>query len=120
MYKQHLLKYFGTSTVFIDHAVIGFQKHQLINRGNTSQILTVIEELTFPIICGMMYYYAVDEPNIQFNFEGRPRCGISHDAMLLFWANGWIVVVSDKWFGKIGKRLHIKRVLGYFCLPSQF
>jgi hypothetical protein len=36
MYKWHLLKYFGTFTVFIDRTVIEFQKHQLINRGNTN------------------------------------------------------------------------------------
>ena len=59
-----------------------------------------------------------DEPGVQFNFEGR--CGIFRDAVLLFWADGWIVIVLDKWFGKIGKRLRIKRVLGYFCLPSHF
>ena len=38
--------------------------------------------------------------------------------MLLFQANGWIVVMQDKWFGEVGKILHIKRVLGYLCLPS--
>jgi hypothetical protein len=65
-----------------------------------------------------MYYYVVDEPSVQFNFEGR--YGISHYAVLLFQADGWIVLVLDKWFGKIGKRLHVKRVLGHFCLPSQF
>ena len=35
MYKRCLLKYFGAFTVFIDHAMIDFQKHRLINRGNT-------------------------------------------------------------------------------------
>jgi len=72
----------------------------------------------FPYNVWMTYYYVVDEPNVWFNFERR--CGISHDAELLFQADGWIVVVPDKWFGKIGKRLHIKRVFGYICLPSQF
>ena len=64
----------------------------------------------------MTYYYAADEPSVQFNFEGR--CGIPHDAVLLVQAHGWIAVVPDKWFGKIGKILHIKRALEYFCLPS--
>jgi hypothetical protein len=41
-------------------------------------------------IAGPTYYYAVDEPGVQFNFEGR--CGISRDAVLLFRADGWIVV----------------------------
>ena len=36
MYKWYLLKYFGTFTIFIDRAVIEFQKHQLINHGNTN------------------------------------------------------------------------------------
>jgi hypothetical protein len=35
MYKRYLLKYFGTFTVFIDRAVIEFQKHWLINCSNT-------------------------------------------------------------------------------------
>ena len=35
MYKWYLLKYFGTFTVFIDHTVIKFQKHWLINHSNT-------------------------------------------------------------------------------------
>src|ERR1700692_1907148 len=36
MYKHYLLKIFGTFTVFIDRAMIEFQKHRLINRGNTT------------------------------------------------------------------------------------
>jgi len=88
--------------------------HQDLER----QILTVIEEPSFPITCGKTYYYAADEPSVQFNFKGR--YGISRDAVLLFRADGWMVVVPDKWFGKIGKRLRIKRALGYFCLPSHF
>src|SRR5882762_2135088 len=79
---------------------------------------SVIEEPTFPIIGGLTYYYAADEPGVRFNFEGK--CGISRDAVLLFRADGWMVVVPDKWFGKIGKRLRIKRALGYLCLPSYF
>jgi hypothetical protein len=82
------------------------------------QTLIIIEEPNFPIIHGMTYYYVTDEPGIQFNFEGR--CGISCDAVLLFQADGWIVVVLDKWCGKIGKILCIKRALGYLCLPSHF
>src|ERR1700677_268 len=35
MYTRYLLKYFGIFTVFIDCAMIGFQKHRLINHGNT-------------------------------------------------------------------------------------
>jgi hypothetical protein len=104
--RADLDRSFGTAFPLIVHQDL---KHR---------ILTIIEEPTFPIIRGMTYYYAVDEPSVQFNFEGR--CGISHDAVLLFRADGWIVVVPDKWFGKIGKRLCIKRVLGYLCLPSQF
>ena len=38
MYKCYLLKYFGTFTIFIDHTMIDFQKHWLINRGNTTSI----------------------------------------------------------------------------------
>ena len=90
----------------------------IVHWDHKHRTLTIIEEPNFPIICGLMYYYAADEPGIQFNFEGR--CGISCDAVLLFWADGWMVVVPDKWFGKIGKRLRIKRALGYLCLPSHF
>jgi len=90
----------------------------IIHWDHKRQTLTVIKEPNFPIVCGLTCYYAADEPGIRFNFEGR--CEISRDAVLLFWADGWIVIVSDKWFGKIGKRLHIKRVLGYLCLPSHF
>src|ERR1700691_2390031 len=35
MYKRYLLKHFGALTIFIDHTMIEFEKHQLINRGNT-------------------------------------------------------------------------------------
>jgi hypothetical protein len=90
----------------------------IIHRDHKCQTLTVIEEPNFPIVHGMTYYYVADEPGVRFNFDRR--CGISCDAVLLFQANGWMVVVLDKWFGKIGKRLHIKRALGYFCLPSYF
>ena len=38
MYKCYLLKYFGTFTLLIDHAVIEFQKHWLINYGNTKAL----------------------------------------------------------------------------------
>ena len=90
----------------------------IVHRDHERQTLTVIEEPTFPIIGGLTYYYAADEPGVRFNFEGK--CGISRDAVLLFRADGWMVVVPDKWFGKIGKRLRIKRALGYLCLPSYF
>ena len=90
----------------------------IVHRDHKHRTLTIIEEPSFPIVHGLTYYYAADEPGVQFNFEGR--CGISRDAVLLFWANGWIVIVPDKWFGKIEKRLRIKRVLGYLCLPSHF
>ena len=35
MYTRYLLKYSGVFTVFIDCAIIEFQKHRLINHGNT-------------------------------------------------------------------------------------
>jgi hypothetical protein len=35
MYKRYLLKHFSALTVFIDCAMIEFEKHQLINHGNT-------------------------------------------------------------------------------------
>ena len=35
MYKHYLRKYFGTFYVFIDPAMIEFQKHRLYNRSNT-------------------------------------------------------------------------------------
>src|ERR1700677_763683 len=38
MYTRYLLKYFGVFTVFIDRAIIGFQKRRLINHGNTTGI----------------------------------------------------------------------------------
>src|ERR1700683_4448706 len=39
MYARYLLKYFGVFAVFIDRAIIEFQKHRLINRGNTTYTL---------------------------------------------------------------------------------
>ena len=42
MYKHYLLKHFGTFTIFIDHAMIEFQKHQLINHSNTSLMYFMI------------------------------------------------------------------------------
>src|SRR5882762_10101197 len=40
-YKRYLLKYFGTFTIFIDRGTIEFQKHRLINRGNTIHRFTI-------------------------------------------------------------------------------
>jgi len=37
IYKWYLLKYFGTFTIFIDRAVIEFEKHWLINHSNTKE-----------------------------------------------------------------------------------
>ena len=36
MYKRYPLKHFGAFIVFIDRAMIEFQKQWLINRGNTN------------------------------------------------------------------------------------
>ena len=83
----------------------------IVHQDHKHRTLTVIKEPNFSIVCGLTYYYMADEPGVQFNFEGR--CGISCDAVLLFRANGLIVIVPDKW-------LRIKRVLGYLCLPSHF
>jgi hypothetical protein len=45
MYKLYLLKYFGTFTIFIDSAMIEFQKHQLNNHSNTTSYLN-------QVVCG--------------------------------------------------------------------
>src|ERR1700676_3272905 len=90
----------------------------IVHQDHKHCTLTIIEEPSFHIVHGLTYYYAADEPGVRFNFEGR--CEISRDAVLLFRADGWMVVVPDKWFGKIGKRLRIKRALGYLRLPSYF
>jgi len=43
MYKHYLLKHFGTFTIFIDHEMIEFQKHWLINHGNTRSKMALIQ-----------------------------------------------------------------------------
>jgi hypothetical protein len=40
MYKHYPIKHFGGFIIFIDRAMIEFQKHLLINHGNTS-IVTI-------------------------------------------------------------------------------
>jgi len=61
----------------------------IVHRDHERRTLTVIEEPTFPIIGGLTYYYAADEPGVRFNFEGK--CGISRDACVAVpgrWVDG--------------------------------
>ena len=90
----------------------------IVHRDHKHQTLTVIEEPNFPIIRGLMYYYVADEPGIRFNFEGR--CEISRDAVLLFRADGWMVVVPDKWFGRLGKDFALRGHWATFAFHLTF
>src|SRR5882762_147392 len=44
-----------------------------VHQDHKHRTLTVIKEPNFPIVRGLTYYYAADEPGVRFNSEGS--CG---------------------------------------------